>query len=71
LRQVGDCKLHGAIDWDPGNAFALIDPCECREFLLVFFVQRLQLFHALFRARFFVITCARRRPDHRKHDETE
>jgi hypothetical protein len=71
LRQIGDCKLHRALDRDPGNAFVLIHPCERREFLLVFFVQRLQLFHPLFCARLFVITCARRRSDHRKHDQTK
>ena len=71
LRQVGNCHFHRAIDRDSGNAFVLIDPCVRREFLLAFFVQRLQLFHALFCARFFVITCARRRPDQREHDETE
>jgi len=71
LRQVGDCKFHRAIDRNSGNAFIFIEPCVRREFLLVFFAQRLQLFHALFCACFFVITCARRRPDHREHDETE
>jgi hypothetical protein len=71
LRQIADCKLHRALDWDPGNPFVLIHPRERREFLLVFFVQRFQLFHALFCARLFVITCARRRPDHREHDQTE
>jgi hypothetical protein len=71
LRQIGNCDFHRAIDRDSGNAFILIDPCVRREFLLAFFVQRLQLFHALFCARFFVITCARRRPDDREHDETE
>jgi hypothetical protein len=68
LRQAGNCDFHRAIDWDSGNAFALINPCVRREFLLAFFVQRLQPFHALFCARFFVITCARRRPYDRKHD---
>jgi hypothetical protein len=71
LRQIGNCDFHRAIDRDSGNAFVLIDPCVRREFLLAFFVQRLQLFHALFCARFFVITCAGRRPDDRQHDETE
>jgi hypothetical protein len=71
LRQIGNCDFHRAIDRDSGNAFALIDPRVRGEFLLAFFVQRLQPFHALFCARFFVITCARRRPDHRKHDESE
>ena len=71
LRQVGDRDFLRAIDRDSGNAFVLIDPCVRRKFLLAFFVQRLQLFHALFCARFFVITCARRWPDHREHDETE
>jgi hypothetical protein len=71
LGQVGNCKLHRTIDWDAGNAFVLIDPRVRREVLLGFFVQGLQLFHALFCARFFVITCARRRPDYREHDETE
>ena len=71
LRQVGNCDFHRAIDRDSGNAFVLIDPRVRREVLLGFFVQRLQFFHALFCARFFVITCARRRPDHREHDETE
>jgi hypothetical protein len=71
LRQIGDCDFHRAIDRDSGNAFALIDPCVCREFLLCFFVQRFQPFHALFCARFFVITCARRWPDDREHHETK
>jgi hypothetical protein len=71
LRQVGNCKFHRAIDRDSGNAFVLIDPCVRRELLLAFFVQRLESFHALFCARFFVITCARRWSDHREHDETE
>jgi hypothetical protein len=71
LRQVGNGDFHRAIDWDSGDAFALIDPRVRRELLLGFFVQLLQVFHALFCARFFVITCARRGPDHRKHDETK
>jgi hypothetical protein len=71
LSQVGDRGFHRAIDRDSGNAFVLIDPRVRCELLLAFFVQRLQSFHALFCARFFVITRARRRPDHREHDETE
>jgi hypothetical protein len=71
LRQVGNCDFHRAIDGDSGNAFVLIDPRVRRELLLAFFAQRLQLFHALFCARFFVITRARRRPDYREYDETE
>ena len=71
LRQVGNGKFHRAINWDSGNALALIDPCIRREILLVFFVQRLQPFHALLCTRFFIITCTRRRPDHCEHDQTE
>jgi hypothetical protein len=71
LRQIGNRDFHSAVDWDSGNAFALIDPCVRGEFLLTFFVQRLQPFHALFCARFFVIACARRRSDYRQHDETK
>ena len=71
LRQIGNCEFHRAIDRDPGKAFVFIDPRVRREVLLHFFVQRFQLFHALFCACFFVITCARRRPDDREYDETE
>jgi hypothetical protein len=71
LGQIGNCNFHRAIDRDSGNAFILIDPRVGRELLLGLLVQRLQLFHSLFGARFFVITSARRRPDHRKHDEPE
>jgi hypothetical protein len=65
LRQIDNRDFHRAIDRDSGNAFVFINPRVRRELLLGFFVQRLQLFHALFCARLFVITCARRRPDHR------
>jgi hypothetical protein len=71
LRQLGHCDSHRAIDWDAGNAFVLIDPRVRRQVLLRFFVQRLQSFHALLCACFFVISCARRRPDYGEHDETE
>jgi hypothetical protein len=71
LRQVGYGKFHRAIDRDSGDALVLIDPRVCREVLLSFFVQRLQFFHALLCAGFFVIACARRWSDHREHDETE
>jgi hypothetical protein len=71
LRQVGDCKFHRAIDRDSGNAFVLVNPCVGSEFFLIFFLQRLQSFHALFCTHFLVITRARRRPDHREHDDTE
>ena len=64
LRQVGNCDFHRAIDRDSGKAFVLIDPSVRCEVLLRFFVQRFQLFHTLFCACFFVITCARRRSDH-------
>jgi hypothetical protein len=68
LCEVGNCDFHRLIDRDSGNAFVFIDPCVRREFLLALFVQRLQLFDPLFCTHFFVITCARRRPDHREHD---
>jgi hypothetical protein len=71
LRQIRNSQFHGAIDRDSGNAFSLIEPRVRGKFFLIFFAQRLQLFHALFFARFFVITCTRRRPDYREHDETE
>jgi hypothetical protein len=71
LRQLGNCEFHRAINRNSGNAFVFIDPRVCRKVLLGFFMQRRQLLHPLFCARFFVITCARRRPDHRKHDETK
>src|SRR5207248_2356002 len=71
LRQVGNCDFHRAIYRDSGKAFVLIDPSVRCELLLRFFVQRFQLFHTLFCACFFVITCARRRSDDREHDETE
>jgi hypothetical protein len=56
LRQISNCKFHGAVDRDSGNAFVLIDPRVRREILFVFFLQRFQFFHALLCARFFVIT---------------
>jgi hypothetical protein len=71
LGQVGNCEFHRAIDRYSGNAFIFIEPRVRREFFLIFFVQRLQLFHALFCAGFFVITRARRRSDHCEHDDTE
>jgi hypothetical protein len=71
LRQARNGEFHRAIDRDSGNAFILIDPRVCGEVLLSFFVQRLQSFHALLCARLFIITCARRRPDHGEHDEAE
>jgi hypothetical protein len=56
LREVGNCQFHGAVDRNSGNAFVFIDPRVRREVLFVFFLQRVQFFHALPCARFFVIT---------------
>jgi hypothetical protein len=71
LRQIGNRDFHRALDRDSRNALVLINPRVRREVLLGFFVQRLQSFHPLFCAGFFVITCARRWPDHSEHDEAE
>jgi len=56
LREVGNGDFHRTIDRNSGNAFVLIDPRVSREILFVFFLQRAQFFHALFCARFLVIT---------------
>jgi hypothetical protein len=71
LRKLGNRDFHRAIDRDSGNAFVFVNPSVRRKLLLGFLAQRLQFFHPLFCARFFVITCARRRPDHCEHNETE
>jgi len=71
LRQLGNSQLHRALDRDASNAFVLVDPTISSQSLGGVLARSLQVFHAFFRPRFFVIASARRRANHGKHDQTE
>jgi hypothetical protein len=68
LRQLGNRQFHRAADWNSSNAFVLIDPRVRRQFRPGFLAQLLQILHALFRARLFVIASARHRPNDSEHN---
>jgi hypothetical protein len=68
LRQVSDRQFHRPTNWNASNAFVLVDPGVRRQVLFGFLTHGFQLFHALFRARFFVIASARHGPNYREHD---
>jgi hypothetical protein len=71
LRQLSNGQFHGAADGDASNAFGLIDPRVRRQLLLGFVAQGFQFFHALLRARLFVITSTRRGTNYREYDYAE
>jgi hypothetical protein len=71
LRQLGNCQFHGARNWDASNAFVLVDPSVGSQSLGGVIARGFQIFHALFRSRFFVIASTRRRPNYREDDYTK
>ena len=71
LRKFGNFQFHRAIDWDAGNSFVLVHPGIRCQILFVFLSQGFESFHALFRARLFVITATRRRTDYGENDYSE
>jgi len=71
LCQLSSRQLHGTTDWDSSNAFALVHPGVRRQRFLCVVAHGLQSFHALFRARLFIIAAARQWTDHREHDHAE
>jgi hypothetical protein len=71
LRQVGNSQLHRALDRDASNAFILVDPAISRQSLFRFLARSLQIFHAFFCARFFIIASTRPWTNYGEHDHTE
>jgi hypothetical protein len=71
LRQLGNCQLHGTLDWNASDTFVFVHPTISSQGLVGFLTQGLQIFDALFSSRFFIITTALRGTDHSEHDYTE
>jgi hypothetical protein len=69
--QLSSRQFHGTTNWDPDNAFALVDPGVGGQRFFCLFAHGFQSFNPFFRTRLFIIAAARQWTDHREHDHAE